>query len=140
MRIHSMRAAAALATLLLGAANCPNDPAVPDRLPDGRWGGAHIGMVVADTGATIEYDCAMGTIAEPLRLGADGTFDWRGVHYPGHGGPTRIDEPKDAHPARYTGRATADRLTLTVTPTDGLFPPQTFTLTRGGDARVVRCL
>jgi hypothetical protein len=97
-------------------------------------------MIVSDTGAAIEYDCAAGTISQPLRLSADGAFDWTGTHYIGHGGPSRVDEPANAHPARYTGRATDESMTLTLTLTDGAQPPQTFTLRRGGNAMVFKCL
>jgi hypothetical protein len=97
-------------------------------------------MVVADTGATIECDCGAGRITGPLALGANGDFNWTGVHSPGHGGPSRIDEPPDNRPARYTGSANNDTMQLTVTVLDGSIPPQIFTLRRGGDARVIRCL
>jgi hypothetical protein len=128
------------ATLFLSALGltCPDQ--VPDRVADGDWGGDHIGMVVSDTGATIEYDCAAGRIVGPLRVAGDGSFAWSGVHYPGHGGPTRIDEPPDAHQATYTGSATTDRLVLTVSLADNSQPPATFVLIRGGLARVFKCL
>ena len=32
----------------------------------GSWGGNHIRMIVTAEGAAIEYDCAWGTIDEPL--------------------------------------------------------------------------
>src|SRR6266404_4607647 len=44
----------------------------------GDWGGRHIRLSVTERGATIEYDCANGTIEEPLLLGRDGRFDVRG--------------------------------------------------------------
>jgi hypothetical protein len=137
MRLIDLGLIGALA-VAVGAAACPND--YPERLPAGTWGGQHIGMTVTDTGATIEYDCASGTIVGPLQLGANGAFDWRGTHYPGHGGPVRVDEPPNAHPARYTGRANAESMEMTLTLLDGTQPPQTFTLARGANAGVFRCL
>jgi hypothetical protein len=133
-RILCVLAASAVTT----AVTCPAD--IPDRVPTGPWGGEHIGIVVTDSGATIEYDCAAGTITEPLRLDQSGHFDWRGVHYPGHGGPARINEPPDAHPARYTGHATTSQLVITLAILDMSVPEQTFTLQRGGNARVFKCL
>jgi len=124
--------------LIATAAACPAD--YPDRVPPGSWGGQHIGMVVSDTGAVIEYDCASGVVAGPLTLGAQGEFDWSGTHIRGHGGPSRIDETPDAHPARYAGKATSNQMTLTLTVTDGSQPPQTFSLTRGANAGVFKCL
>jgi hypothetical protein len=127
-----------LAAALTSAARCATN--IPDRLPNGSWGGEHIGMVVADTGATIEYDCAAGKITGPLALAANGDFNWTGIHSPGHGGPSRVDEPPDNRPARYTGNANSNTMQLTVTVLDGSIPPQTYTLRRGGEARVFRCL
>jgi hypothetical protein len=127
-----------LAALLVSAARCATN--IPDRLPNGSWGGDHIGMLVADTGATIEYDCAAGKITQPLALASNGDFSWEGIHSPGHGGPSRIDEPPDNRPARYTGNANSNSLRVTVTVLDGSIPPQTFTLTRGGNANVLKCL
>lgn len=97
-------------------------------------------MVVSDTGAIIEYDCASGVISGALVLGAQGEFSWTGTHIRGQGGPARMDEVPDAHPARYTGRATENSMTLTLSLTDGTLAPQTFTLTRGAAAGVFRCL
>jgi len=124
--------------LVLATSACPQD--YPERLPSGNWGGQHIGLVATDTGATIEYDCARGEISGPLRLGAAGEFTWEGTHYPGHGGPVRVDEPPNAHPARYVGRASAEAMEMTLTLVDGTQAPQTFTLTRGANAGVFRCL
>ena len=134
MRVLLLGAIVALAS----ASACPSD--IPEVVPNGNWGGQHMGMVVADTGARIEYDCASGVINVTLRLSPDGAFDWAGIHYPGHGGPSRIDEPLNSHAARYTGHATAEHMTITLTLLDGTQPPQTFTLDRGGNARVLKCL
>jgi hypothetical protein len=118
---------------------CPVD--IPSAVPDGNWGGEHIGIVVSDTGATIEYDCATGTIDEPLRLDASGSFDWHGTHVIGHGGPIMIGESPDEHPAEYTGHADAKQMTITLRLTDTTtFTPRTFTLERGANPRVFRCL
>lgn len=137
-KLLPLATATVLGAAVLGASDCPG--VIPERLPEGSWGGQHIGMVVTDTGATIQYDCALGTIAGPLVLDPSGAFRWEGVHYPGHGGPVRIDEPPNAHAAIYTGHATSDRLTLTLQVPDLGMAPQTFTLVRGGSAMVMRCL
>jgi len=123
---------------LLTAASCPFDN--PQRVPNGNWGGEHIGMIVADTGATIEYDCATGVISEPLLLRPQGEFSWKGIHYPGHGGPVRVDEPSNAHEARYTGKADASQMIITLTILDSVQTSQTFTLARGANPRVFKCL
>jgi len=125
------------ACVVMSAATCPGD--IPSRLPNGNWGGEHMALVVTDSGATIEYDCAAGTITGPLMLDGSGHFDWRGVHYPGHGGPSRIDQPPDGHPAHYTGGATSNQISITLSILDMAVPEQTFTLQRGADARLFKC-
>ena len=120
------------------ATTCPT--VSPDTVPNGAWGGDHIGMVVTDTGATIEYDCAAGKITDRMNLNSRGDFDVRGVHYPGHGGPVRIDEPRNAHAARYTGHATSAEMTITLQLTDTVFSPQTFHLVFGQSPHVFKCL
>jgi len=129
-----------LALVLMGAsaATCPDT--VPERLPNGNWGGEHVGMVVTDTGATLEYDCAAGRITGPLRLETDGSFTWNGVHMPGHGGPIQIDEPPNEHPARYTGRANASKIEFTLDVLDMPGTVMTFTMTHGANPHVFKCL
>jgi len=129
------------AVVLLGAARATCPESIPERLPNGNWGGEHVGMIVTDTGATLEYDCAEGRISVPLRLEPNGNFAWTGVHFPGHGGPIRLDEPANEHPARYTGHATSSAIQLTLEVLD--MPgtaTMTFTMKRGADPHVFKCL
>jgi len=106
----------------------------------GAWGGEHIALTVTDTGSSIEYDCAHGSIAGPIHPGEDGRFAATGVHYREHGGPIREGELPDAHPASYSGRITGDKMSLVVRETDTRNEIGTFTLARGADARVLKCL
>ena len=127
-----------LLLLLLGAsANCRGSLTGP--VNPGDWGGEHIGLVVAANGATIEYDCASGTIDEPL-VASDGLFSAAGTHTRGHGGPIRQDEVQDKHPARYDGRVDGETMTLDVTLTDSGEKLGRYTLVRGRSARVIKCL
>ena len=127
-----------LVLALMGAsATCGTSPTGP--VPPGDWGGQHIGMVVSSEGATIEYDCASGTIDQTL-LAADGRFTAIGTHIRGHGGPVREDEIADKHPARYDGRTDGKTMTLEVTLTDSGEKLGTFTLQRGASPSVFKCL
>lgn len=130
----------AIALVLLGATRGTCPETVPERLPDGNWGGEHVGMVVTDSGATLEYDCAAGRINGPLRLESDGSFTWTGVHMPGHGGPIFFDEPPNEHPARYTGHATSTTLQYTLEVLDMPGTVMTFTMKRGANPHVFKCL
>ena len=127
-----------LLLLLLGAsANCRGSLTGP--VNPGDWGGEHIGLVVAASGATIEYDCATGTIDEPL-VATDGAFSAVGTHTPGHGGPIRQDEIPDKHPARYEGLIDGETMTLDVTLSDSGEKLGRYTLVRGRPAQVLKCL
>ena len=126
-------AAALTAGPVCGRASAPSDVT-------GSWGGEHVGLEVTDSGATIEYDCATGTIDGPLHPDGAGRFDARGTHVRGHGGPDREGEVPDAHPARYTGRVEGGRMTLTVGETDTGATVGTFSLRRGAAPQVFRCL
>lgn len=124
--------------LLLAGATCSTPPTGP--LPPSEWGGQHIGLVVLTGGATIEYDCARGTIDEPITVGPEGSFAAIGTHTREHGGPAMIGETPDRHPARYTGSTDGKSMRLNVTLTDDDQDLGTFTLTRGAAPAVVKCL
>jgi hypothetical protein len=119
------------------AATSDNPPGEP---LTGTWGGEHVRLELSPAGGAVEYDCAHGGLTEPMRPGARGDFEVRGVHVPEHGGPIRQGERPDSMPARFVGRVDGDRMTLRVftgTRPDTLGP---FELRRGGDARVFKCL
>ena len=106
----------------------------------GVWGGEHIGLVVSDSSATIEYDCAHGTIDEPIIFDENGEFEVSGIHVFERGGPIRIDEVPDEHPALYKGHIEGSVMTLIVTLTDTEVEFGTFTLNLGANPNVYKCL
>jgi len=110
------------------------------RIAGGQWGGQHIRMDVGATSATIEYDCANGSITGPLILDSKGHFSWRGTHVAEHGGPVRSDETANQHPATYTGSIKDNTMTLTVKLTDTNQTIGTFSLTHGRAGRVFKCM
>jgi hypothetical protein len=103
------------------------------------WGGDHIGITITATGGTIEYDCAMGRIDQPIRL-QNGRFDVRGVHWPGQGGPIGVDTLPTPRPARYQGSVSGDRMTVTVTLTDKNEVLGTYAAWKGRSPNVIKCL
>ena len=102
------------------------------------WGGTHIGLVITVTGGTVEYDCAEGEILEPIRV-TNGKFNVLGLHYMGMGGPIGVDKV-NPRPARYEGTVKGDAMTMTVTLTDTKEQVGTFSLVRGENPHVVKCL
>lgn len=127
-----------LLLLLIGvSATCGSSLTGPIR--PGDWGGEHIGLAVTQSGATLEYDCARGTIDEPL-VAAEGRFTAVGTHIREHGGPVREGEIPETHPARYDGRIDGETMVLEVTLTDSGEKLGSFGLVRGQSPRVLKCL
>ena len=114
-------------------------PRKVQRLATGTWGGQHIQIDVTRDTASIEYDCANGTIAGPLTFNNKGQFTWRGSHSRERGGPIRRDEKPDKHPAVYTGWIKGATMTMTVKLMDTSETLGTFTLRRGAEGRVFKC-
>jgi len=137
-----MRTGVAFAIGVVAAcASCRAPTAADDgRVAAGLWGGDHVRVEVTRAGATLEYDCAHGTIDEPLVADATGRFSLKGSHTFEHGGPIRVDEQLERHPARYDGRADGGTLRFTVTVTDLGREVGAFMVSLGAQPRLVKCL
>jgi hypothetical protein len=105
----------------------------------GTWGGEHIAMEVTDAGATIEYDCAHGRIAQKIPPDPEGKFKAKGTHTRERGGPTRQGED-EGQPAVYRGSIKDQTMTLRVELTQNNESVGTFTLTHGKTGRIRKCL
>ena len=105
----------------------------------GTWGGDHVRITVGAASSLLEYDCARGSIDQPVTVDAAGRFDLAGTHVTEHPGPV-LETPLTVHPARYTGSTDGKTMTYTVTLTDTnqTFGPYTLALDAPG--RVVKCL
>jgi hypothetical protein len=137
MRLATLPLALGIVAVIVG---CP----LPGPSPNGgapvigAWGATHAALTLTDTGGSIEYDCAHGALRSPVRPDAGGRFAIDGVHVREHGGPVRIGEVPDSLPARYVGRVSGNRMTLSV-----LVGPDTlgpFELRRGAEPRLFKCL
>jgi hypothetical protein len=122
-----------LAFALAGA--CGGSAALA-RVPEGAWGGPHLGLVVGSASAAVELDCAHGEITVPLRLEADGSFRLPGylVH---DFGPTPLEEVR--LPATYSGSSDGRRITLSVTLPDTGESRGPFTALPGEPPQVYGC-
>jgi len=124
----------------VAAIGCSPTGADDAGVTNGSWGGAHIRLMVTNTGAAAEFDCAHGTIDAPLTLDKSGQFDISGTLTVDGPGPVIPDRPSQPRPARYDGRLNGSVLTLTITLTDTNDSAGTFTLRRGGTANLTKCL
>jgi hypothetical protein len=128
-----------ISLVLLIASSTLSRPRKMQRLPTGSWGGSHIRIEVGPRSATIDYDCANGTIDGPFTIDSKGRFNWRGSHNQEHGGPIRIDQKPNTRPAIYSGWIKGDTMTLTVKLASSNEVLETYTLKRGSQGRVFKC-
>ena len=129
------------ASIVCAALTACGTPAEPDVLvASGSWGGVSIRLDVTASGATVDYDCAHGTIDQPLVADRDGRFSATGTHVREHGGPIRLDDPPDRHPAQYAGQVSGRSMRLTVTLLDTPQVLGTFDAVFGVNGRVLKCL
>jgi hypothetical protein len=126
----------AIGTIVVGcAAGIGVVPGVP---LTGAWGGRSAALSLTESGGTVEYDCAHGTISDPLVPDEDGAVRAAGVHVREHGGPVRDGEPVDAAPAIYVGSVRAGTLTLRVIV--GAYTLGPFVVQRGVAPQLFKCL
>lgn len=103
------------------------------------WGGRGVRMKMYDKGATLEFDCAHGTIAQPFDPDANGNFSVPGTYTPERGGPVRKDSAGNAQPATYKGSIHGDTMQLEIVPENSSQTPPAMTLTRGQAGRLLKC-
>jgi hypothetical protein len=108
-------------------------------ITSGIWGGEHIQLEVSSNSATVEFDCAHGSIEGPLATDANGEFSWKGRFAPEHGGPIRNNEEDSSAPATYSGSINEQTMRLTVRLDNQKEPLDTFVLTYGKESRLRKC-
>src|SRR6266508_4218207 len=101
-----------------GASACSGSSTSPSPLPAGSWGGDHVLMTVAATGTRLEFDCAHGEIPSVIGVGRNGEFAVTGTYVREHGGPIRLGEIPDSHPAVYSAVIVSSTMTLMIRLTD----------------------
>lgn len=97
-------------------------------------------MTVAASATHLAFDCAHGDLPSDPVMDARGQFDANGTYTREHGGPIRVGELPDVHPARYAGSVTGRTMVLAVTLTDTGESIGTFTLAYGSSGAVVKCV
>lgn len=105
----------------------------------GVWGGDGVAMEVADAGATVQFDCAHGTIGEKIVADSSGGFVVKGRYVQEHPGPTRQGEENDGKPAIYSGTITNQTMTMKIVLDGSSEAIATYTLVKGKNGRIRRC-
>ena len=106
----------------------------------GSWGGQGISMEIAESDATLNFDCAHGTISEVVVADSNGKFEVKGLFTKERGGPIREGESTEGSPAIYSGVVDGENLTLTIILTKNQEKVGTFTLEHGKTGRIRRCM
>ncbi|MFZ0311687.1 MAG: hypothetical protein WAL85_03160 [Candidatus Korobacteraceae bacterium] len=118
-----------------------SSPASPTKaVPNGVWGGEHIRMEVNDSGADIEFDCARGSISQPLELDDKGRFKVQGIYNAETPAPAAVDGGVAASgvKATYTGALNGSSLRLEVL-IEGQDMPRTFDLVQDDQGHLAKC-
>ena len=102
--------------LLLALGGCTAFDQGPMALK-GPFGGPHIGVELEGGLGTVRFDCASGTIDQPIISG--GPFSVTGTFLPGQTGPVRVGQVFTEKRATYSGTATKTTMTMTVTVEEG---------------------
>lgn len=129
---------AGIAALSL-AACAPVTPSSAASPLTGQWGGQHVGLMLGPTGGTLDYDCAAGRIG-PVLVARDGSFVASGTHTPATGGPEQVGEVRPSWPARYSGSVSGDWMTLRVDVPERGIVIGPYSLRRGAEPMLMRCL
>ena len=112
----------------------------------GIWGGPHAGLTLQGGLADVTFDCASGTIDDPVYPGQGGSFSVKGTYRTGTPGPIKVGQFFKSQDAVYSGEVTQAAakgsprvMTLNVALEDGTAIGP-FTLTEGTPPQITRCL
>lgn len=106
----------------------------------GIWGGQGVTLEINENSSNFEFDCATAMINSKLKT-TDNQIDTQfGTFTYEHGGPIKIDEKPDIHPAQFRGEIKNDSMTIIITILDQKRPDQVFKLKKGEMGRVFKCL
>jgi hypothetical protein len=95
-------------------------------------------MQATDRAASLDFDCARGSIDRPITPDEQGRFDVPGTYVQEGPGPTRPDQLR-GKPARYYGKVEGKTMTLSVELSGTDVRIGAFTLVRGRLSRVRKC-
>ena len=116
----------------------PTTVSSPKRLSSGIWGGTHVNLEVSDGESSLEFDCARGSIAEPIILDSDGHFEVHGSYTREGPGPVR-QEGGNNQRATYSGIVKDATMTLSIQLDGSSDELLKVTLTQGQQGRLRKC-
>ena len=95
-------------------------------------------LTVSDTGGSVEFDCAHGTLDAPLKVDTEGRFDVPGSLVR-EGGPVMPGREGDKQSVRYSGRVSGSSMDLDLLGEAG-DSMGSFRLKLGDRGKLLKCL
>jgi hypothetical protein len=102
------------------------------------WGGEHIELHLTKVGGTMEFDCANGTIAKPVKVDSQGKFRTSGTYTRESPGPI-MHEGNPAASATYSGSIVGGTMRLHIVAGTNKEVVGDFVLIRGESGHVMKC-
>ncbi len=96
-------------------------------------------MELTTSGGQLEFDCATGTITQPLTADSDGHFRVKGTFTFGHGGPTRQGEVPQTIDTVYSGVIKEGTMSLALYLNGNEQAVAHYVLQRGRHGNLVKC-
>jgi hypothetical protein len=123
-----------------GMAGAPSSPSTIQSAEESAnvWGGEHVRMEPTSKGADLDFDCAMGTIDQPLALTTDGKFQATGTYTRERGGPVTKDGDQ-AVAATYVGTIKDGSMHLEIVLVNNNVTVGTYDLVRSSFGHVMKC-
>jgi hypothetical protein len=103
------------------------------------WGGEHIRLRITTDGAIVDFDCASGTITEPVKVDTKGQFRLTGMFTREQPGLVRKDESSTTTAATYLGDVVGDTMRLSIKTVPQNEAVGEYVLTRARAGHVVKC-
>ncbi len=116
----------------------PKSASSPNQLSSGIWGGNSASLEISDGKWSLEFDCANGTISEPIVLDNEGHFEVPGLYVREGPGPVRQGGNRQSQ-AIYSGVVKDDTMTLSIRMDGSSDELLNVTLARSKQGRLRKC-
>lgn len=136
MRHIRHHALGVVAVFIVAVGSVLHGQSASQRPLSGRWGGDRVRLDAQPTGARLQVECHLATIAAPITPDADGAFTVKVAFVPFRG--VNIEGEERPPTSIVTGRIVKDTLRLTIEPA-GAEVSGRFALTRNAPGKLPNC-
>lgn len=104
-----------LVILCLLFASCIKEASPENEDTAGRWGGRGVQLSVTEKSTYFEFDCANAELKSKLKTVGIEVVEQFGTYTYERGGPVKVDEKPDVHPAAFRGKIVKDSMFISIT-------------------------